>query len=195
MTDVVYLECIESGASKFWSGTVEGEVLTTRWGKIGTQGGSKEEAFADAASARASLDKQPAAMMKKGYKPVAMGAARKQAAAPTPSQTAAQAVTHPREEPNGLPGEASDVVALLGISDNSSIPQSSFHFWLSVLAGFPMTPDNKALTRASRDTDWFLRLGAVLHPLASDAVLELLSADDDVDVARAAPVKLTERSS
>ena len=97
MTDVVYLECIESGASKFWSGTVEGKVLTTRWGKIGTQGQSKEETFEDAASAKASLDKQAAGKVKKGYKPAADGNAGKQSVSPItstpaskPNQSAAQ---------------------------------------------------------------------------------------------------------
>ncbi len=47
MTDSIYLECLEDDASKFWSGSVTGEVLTTRWGKLGTQGQSKIEAFAD----------------------------------------------------------------------------------------------------------------------------------------------------
>jgi len=73
MTAVVYLECVEAGALKFWSGSVKGKVLTTRWGKIGTQGQSKEETFADAASAKASLDKQAAAKVKKGYKPATAG--------------------------------------------------------------------------------------------------------------------------
>ena len=38
MSDSINLECVEDGASKFWSGTVKGNVLTTRWGKIGTKG-------------------------------------------------------------------------------------------------------------------------------------------------------------
>ena len=81
------------------------------------------------------------------------------------------------EEPTALSERSKEAMTLLGISAEASIPESSFHFWLSVLAGFPMTPDNKALTKASRDTNWLLRLDAVLHPQATDAMLELLTAD------------------
>jgi len=61
------LECIEDGSSKFWSGSVKGKTLTTRWGKIGTAGQSKAESFASAADAEQSLTKQAAAKRKKGY--------------------------------------------------------------------------------------------------------------------------------
>ena len=67
MADAVSLTCTEDGASKFWSGSVKGKTLATRWGKIGTAGQSKEETFASAAEAKASLQKQAAAKRQKGY--------------------------------------------------------------------------------------------------------------------------------
>lgn len=70
MSDSINLECVEDGASKFWSGTVKGNVLTTRWGKIGTKGQGKEETFADPVVASASLEKQAAAKVNKGYSAV-----------------------------------------------------------------------------------------------------------------------------
>ena len=100
MTDVVYLECIESGASKFWSGTVEGKVLTTRWGKIATQGQSKEETFEDAASAKASLDKQAAVKVKKGYKPAAAGGRQQSAPATKTSGANASKVASKKRSGN-----------------------------------------------------------------------------------------------
>ena len=67
MADAVSLTCTEDGASKFWSGSVKGKTLATRWGKIGTAGQAKEETFASAAEAKASLQKQAAAKRQKGY--------------------------------------------------------------------------------------------------------------------------------
>jgi Ni,Fe-hydrogenase III small subunit len=46
--------------------------------------------------------------------------------------------------------------------------------------------DNKSLTKASRSRDWLTRLGAALHPSATEGILKLLRNDSDADVARAA---------
>jgi predicted DNA-binding WGR domain protein/pentose-5-phosphate-3-epimerase len=86
----MYLECVEAGTSKFWSGSVKGKVLTTRWGKIGTQGQSKEETFVNTASAKASLDKQAAAKVRKGYQAKVIGNARTQPAVQTTSKRTAK---------------------------------------------------------------------------------------------------------
>jgi len=45
-------ELKEGASSKFWEVEVEGAVLTVRFGRIGTQGQSKEKTFADAAAAK-----------------------------------------------------------------------------------------------------------------------------------------------
>jgi hypothetical protein len=50
--------------------------------------------------------------------------------------------------------------------------------------------DNVELTKASRSTDWLIRLGAVFHFNASDSQLKLLSQDTDPDVASAAMSRL-----
>jgi hypothetical protein len=84
---------------------------------------------------------------------------------------------------------------LLGIDGAPNLPDESLFRWLELLAGFPVSPDNKALTKASRDKNWLLRLGAALHPASSNAILELLSGDTDIDVAGAARMKLAERKS
>lgn len=55
--------------------------------------------------------------------------------------------------------------------------------WLSL---FDPQADNKALTKASRSKDWLTRLGAALHPKASEGILNLLMRDADPDVAAAA---------
>lgn len=55
--------------------------------------------------------------------------------------------------------------------------------WLGMI-----TPgdDNKALTKASRSTDWLVRLGVALHPSVSEGILKILRQDKDPDVARGA---------
>jgi predicted DNA-binding WGR domain protein/3-methyladenine DNA glycosylase AlkC len=124
MSDVVYLECVEDGASKFWSGTVKGKVLTTRWGKIGTQGQSKEETFADVAASKASLDKQAAAKTKKGY----TAAAGAPAAAPAPAKSspraakatpAAAKASKPRSAPTKPPAPTTKPLLTAWLKDTS----------------------------------------------------------------------------
>ena len=46
--------------------------------------------------------------------------------------------------------------------------------------------DNKALTKASRSKDWLTRLGAALHPEATEGILKILRQDNDLGVAQAA---------
>jgi hypothetical protein len=88
-----------------------------------------------------------------------------------------------------------EAVCLLAFDAAASVPPSSLHHWLERLTDFPIDPDNAALTKASRNKNWLMRLGAALHPKASDATLELLSADADTDVAAAARMKLSQRAS
>jgi predicted DNA-binding WGR domain protein len=121
MSDTIYLEFVEAGASKFWSGTVKGKVLTTRWGKIGTQGQSKEEGFADAASAQASLSKQAAAKMKKGYQ--AAGAAKADKAAPAAKTPSAKASPVKPKAP--VPKKATPKVAAPKTAKQQATPAAS----------------------------------------------------------------------
>ena len=89
----------------------------------------------------------------------------------------------------------SEALSMLSPRGKPVLPEASICRWLQQLTDFPSTPDNKALTKASRNKNWLIRLGVALHPQASDAMLELLTADTDVDVAAAARKKLSERRS
>ncbi len=60
-------ELVEGTSSKFWEVGVEGNMLTTRWGRIGTAGQSKSKACADATAATRELDKLVAEKTAKGY--------------------------------------------------------------------------------------------------------------------------------
>jgi hypothetical protein len=75
------------------------------------------------------------------------------------------------------------------------LPEASVLQWLQRLTDFPPVSDYKALAKASRNKNWLMRLGVAIHPRASDAMREWLTADTDADVAAAARKKLSERRS
>lgn len=54
-------------SAKFWSVSVDGVSVTTNWGRIGTEGQSKEKDHADAAAALKDAKKVAASKVKKGY--------------------------------------------------------------------------------------------------------------------------------
>lgn len=66
-----YFECTEKGASKFWEVSVAGNELTTRWGRIGTDGQSKTKEFSSAASADAERESLIRSKISGGYNEVA----------------------------------------------------------------------------------------------------------------------------
>ena len=61
------LTCTEGGSSKFWEGTVDGNTITVRFGKIGTAGQAKTTKFAGAAEAEKALAKLIEQKRAKGY--------------------------------------------------------------------------------------------------------------------------------
>jgi uncharacterized protein (TIGR02996 family) len=64
----------EGSSNKFWDITRDGAVLTTRWGRIGTQGQEKVQTFSHEYEARTAYTKQVQEKEKKGYTPVKPGA-------------------------------------------------------------------------------------------------------------------------
>jgi predicted DNA-binding WGR domain protein len=63
-----YLEFSDGKSSKFWQFEVSGTKLTTRWGRIGTDGQSKVKTFASPAAAAAQGQKQLDAKLARGYR-------------------------------------------------------------------------------------------------------------------------------
>jgi DNA ligase-1 len=61
------LEFVQGTSSKFWEVDVDGCVVTTRWGRIGTDGQSKSKEHATPAKAQADADKQAHKKLAKGY--------------------------------------------------------------------------------------------------------------------------------
>lgn len=72
-----YFECVENSSSKFWEIALNGSDLTTRWGRIGSDGQSKTKSFASAEKARAEYDKLLSEKTEKGYVEVAPDAVGK----------------------------------------------------------------------------------------------------------------------
>ncbi len=62
-----YFECTEDGAAKFWEIWMDANDVTTRWGKIGTNGQQKTKSFATEDKARAEYEKMLAEKTGKGY--------------------------------------------------------------------------------------------------------------------------------
>ena len=60
-------EMKEGSSNKFWEITRDGKVLTTRWGRIGTEGQEKTQTFKQEYEASAAYDKQVLEKTKKGY--------------------------------------------------------------------------------------------------------------------------------
>jgi predicted DNA-binding WGR domain protein/cell wall assembly regulator SMI1 len=61
------LTCTEGGSNKFWEGTVDGDTLTVRFGKLGTAGQTQTKKFDDAAEAEKELAKLIKQKLAKGY--------------------------------------------------------------------------------------------------------------------------------
>jgi DNA ligase-1 len=62
-----YFEFCEDGSHKFWEISVSGAALTTRWGKVGTDGQCKTKDFVSDEKAEAEAAKLIAEKTKKGY--------------------------------------------------------------------------------------------------------------------------------
>ncbi|MFK8003690.1 MAG: DUF1963 domain-containing protein [Polyangiales bacterium] len=102
----IYLEFAEGTSSKFWSVEVEGSTHIVRYGRIGTDGRSKESSFASDDDALADAEKQAGKKRKKGYadaepsapapaakKAAKQKATKKKATKKTPSKTGAKKAT------------------------------------------------------------------------------------------------------
>lgn len=91
-------ELVDGKSEKFWEVEVEGSSVTTRWGRIGTDGQIKTKPLADAAAAEREAGKLVTSKTKKGYVevPPADGAVLAPAASPAaPAQPAAPAASAP----------------------------------------------------------------------------------------------------
>ncbi len=69
MTEIAprYFEFVEGKSSKFWEIRIEGTDVTTRYGRIGSDGRETTKFFNDAEAAEAFAEKQIASKTDKGY--------------------------------------------------------------------------------------------------------------------------------
>ena len=91
-------------------------------------------------------------------------------------------ITAVRRELNAKEGEAPGVA--------SSLKDADVVLALTWAGCIEASPDNKALTKASRSKDWLARLAVALHPQSTTAQIKLLSQDADADVAESARRRL-----
>ena len=78
-------ELVDGNAAKFWEASVAGATLTVRFGRIGTQGQSKDKTFSDAAAALKEKDKLVREKTAKGYARAGDGAAEEAANGAAPA--------------------------------------------------------------------------------------------------------------
>ena len=62
-----YFEFVEGNSAKFWEIRIEGTDVTTRYGKIGTDGRETTKSFKDAEAAENFAEKQITSKTDKGY--------------------------------------------------------------------------------------------------------------------------------
>src|SRR6185503_14731920 len=97
-------ELVEGTSSKFWEIEVNGRAVRVRWGRIGSDGQTKEKTFADPHAAEASAAKQIEEKLKKGYLEAgAKGSAKKAAPAKAKSKKRKEHTTA-AAVPAGPPG-------------------------------------------------------------------------------------------
>lgn len=109
-------ELVGGGSAKFWEATVEGALVTVRYGRIGTEGRSQEKELESAEAASAHFGKLVAEKERKGYLEVGSTAPPQQGASAKPpvsrqAQQVRQAQQTPEAPPrNGLPDEDTFVI-------------------------------------------------------------------------------------
>jgi predicted DNA-binding WGR domain protein len=67
-TGLRHFELVDEKSSKFWEVSVDGSDLTTRWGRIGTNGQTKIKSLATLQAAESERDKVIAQKLRKGYR-------------------------------------------------------------------------------------------------------------------------------
>jgi predicted DNA-binding WGR domain protein len=138
------MTCTEDGSSKFWEGIWEGSAVTTKWGRIGTDGQEKTKEFASEAAAEKEYNKLIKEKLGKGYvddkpaksvKAAAGGskAAAKPAAAPVKAKPAPAPAKKPAPAPAKAAGGAKKSRHLECTEDGAS------KFWIGELDGANFT--------------------------------------------------------
>src|SRR4051794_35922765 len=78
-------EFVEGGSAKFWEIRRDGNEVTVRWGRVGTNGQSKAKGFDDPAAATTHETRLIAEKLRKGYLEAAAATAGAPVVAPVPS--------------------------------------------------------------------------------------------------------------
>lgn len=87
-------EFSQGSSSKFWSVAVKGSIMTTRWGRIGTEGQKKEADHGTREKALVQAEKAAAGKRKKGYELAAKKSATKKSATKKPPRNVRERCDH-----------------------------------------------------------------------------------------------------
>jgi predicted DNA-binding WGR domain protein len=98
------LEFKDGSSNKFWEGQVDGSVLVTRWGKLGTEGQTKSFAFSSPDEAEKALHDKAREKTKKGYVGVNSSA--------SPPEAGSSGATSARKASDAPPEETAETTLL-----------------------------------------------------------------------------------
>ena len=167
-------ELVEGTSSKFWEVRVDDTTLTVCFGRIGTNGQTKEKAFASAAAATAEMAKVVREKTSKGYKLVGagVGGGSAQAAGQPHVNIPSARSPHPIPPPQAGEGANTAVPANLRVmsaevAESFAMPERMPATEAVTLAG------TEALPAVLRDPPWRKKAGAskgvvlALAPLAT----------------------------
>ncbi len=182
-------EFSEGTSNKFWEIEVSGSVVTTHWGRIGTDGQTKSKDLGSAEQADKEAEKQVSAKAKKGYVEVASGGAP--AAAKPPATPAAAATAEPAAVAE--PAARKPAVVAMPVAPTAALPDedaftipSAWKARLHARRGGRYAPDDahdvaKQLARArdkadSKQKKALARLTVPLEQLSEAQLVDIASA-------------------
>jgi predicted DNA-binding WGR domain protein len=142
----------EDSSNKFWEIELKGKTVTTWWGKIGTEGQSKEKVFADEAAALKEYNKLVAEKTGKGYVSMQDG------------QTASTANTRVPMEVGRMSQLMRDFAEFVGNIEHGGLGYFDFKF-----DARPTWGDSTIDKRLARDAFAFITLGEGSQIISIDA--------------------------
>jgi predicted DNA-binding WGR domain protein len=138
-------EHVEDGAAKFWQVEVLGTTMRVRFGRLGTEGQSKDKELGSAGAAQREAEKLVGEKVKKGYVEVGTGApAAPPPAAPSP--TAKRPATDRRDLE--LAKQAFDEI------EDSTYGELSFTTTPSIVDGFIASHDGERWQKTLEQMEW-----------------------------------------
>lgn len=126
-TSLVYQQ---GGSNKFWKASVHGKTVTSHWGKIGTEGQTKDFSFPTELEAQAYFNKKVTEKLVKGYVPDAV--VSQPAPVPAPKVTAVPPPPKPEKVVAKPQAAAVDTTVDVGMPDHAKPQAAQAGAWTAV---------------------------------------------------------------